>query len=90
MLNHTILIEILNWNDPLTYLYLIVLLVGIASVNVILNASHFLKEAGMELKISIFNFSSFLRWASTHERKLGIIMFVIILSGIIWAIRFST
>jgi len=90
MLNNITLAGILNWNDPLTYLYLVVFLILIASIQVILSANHFIKEAGGELKISLFNYSSFLKWASTHEIKLGIIMLFIVLSGVIWAIYFGS
>ncbi len=77
-----------NWDNPITYLCLLVLFVVFLSVPVLLQAKSILKEEGIEIIQVIFNnsFGGIFKWSSTHQTRVAILLIVIVLLGIIWAL----
>lgn len=91
MSTNILLNDVLTWSNPLTYFFIMVLFVMLRSVRIIINANRILKDGGVELSYNLFGnrFANMFRWTSVHQTKTGVIMILIVLLGIIAALRFG-
>lgn len=81
--------SILNWSTPIPYLLLAFFLVLVFTVKVVTEAREAMKQVGSELVINPFGeYDSALKWASQHQKAVGIIMGIIVLCGLLCAINF--
>jgi len=89
-MNNLSLGEILTWNSPLTYFFLSVIVVAFLSVRAVFNVNQIMRENGIQLSYNFFGsyYNNWLKWTSTHETKTGILIFLLVLSAIILAIKF--
>lgn len=83
--------DVLTLSSPLTYFFGVILLVILISVREIITTTRILKGEGIQLSYSLFGnpFANIFKWTSVHQTKTGVIMILIVLSGIIMAIRFG-
>lgn len=79
---------IFGWNNPITYLFVFILLIIFLSVHTVQFASRVLKEE--DIKTTHFmlnnNFGRLFKWLTTYQTHFGIQLFIIILLGIIGAL----
>lgn len=88
MLSTVFLSGFSNWDNPVTYLTLLVLFVVFLSARIVVFANKVLKQEGIEITHVVFknNFGGILKWSSAHPRAVSLILIIIALLGIIWAL----
>lgn len=88
MLSTVFLSGFSNWDNPVTYLTLLVLFVVFLSARIVVFANKVLKQEGIEITHVVFknNFGGILKWSSAHPRTVSLILIIIALLGIIWAL----
>ncbi len=79
---------ILGWNNPLSWLFLLVLIVVFFSVHIIINANMLLKEEGLQTNNFILNLnlSGLIKKRPAYQTHLVIQLFVLVLLTIIWVL----
>ncbi len=92
MNSHVSFTDLLTWNSIVPYLLLMVLFIVVKSVRFILYANTILKESGSRINYSLLspNYKGLFQWTATHQNRVGIILFILVLMGIIWAIKFNS
>lgn len=88
MTNNLSLSEVLTWSSPLTYFFMLILFIALLSIRAIMNVNQIMRENGMQLSLFGNYYSDCLKWTSKHETKTGILMLLIVLLGIICAVKF--
>ncbi|MGE0568782.1 MAG: hypothetical protein AB7O73_12590 [Bacteroidia bacterium] len=78
---------------PLIILIIVLGLVLFVSIRSIFEASKVLHEAGIPFSpVSVFyiDFSELLKWTAANNKKVAAVIFILVISGIIWTINFSS
>lgn len=92
MCNNIFLSGLLSWSSPLTYLFLTIVSIVFISIRVVVNANQFLKEHGGQLSFNLFSnrYNRFFKWTAMHQTQTGIVIMVVLVVGIMWAIKFGS
>lgn len=88
MITKMTILQVFNWAEPLTYLYIIVAVVVLLSLQVLTTTSKLLRDSGLEFSFVVFDFDGLLKWTATHQKKVGIILFLAACMGVLWAISY--
>lgn len=77
-----------SWDNPVTYLAILVILVLFLSARFLISANRILKQEGIEMTNVIlkYNFGGILKWSSAHPKRVSVILLIIVLIGIILAL----
>jgi hypothetical protein len=88
MISNIFLSGFFSLDNPILYLVLLVVLIIFLTVRIVIYANRILKEEGIEITHLIFenSFGGILKWSATHQTRVAILFFIILLLGIIWAL----
>jgi len=77
---------------PLVCILVLLALLLFYAIRSVFEVSQVFREAGIPFSISMvsINFGELLKWASANNKKVAAIIFILIVSGILWTINFSS
>jgi len=88
MISKLTILQVFNWSDPLTYLYIIIAVVILKSIQVLMTTSKLLRDSGLEFSFVFFDFDGLLKWTATNQTKVGLILFLVAFLALLWAISY--
>lgn len=74
---------IFSWSNPLMFLLLFIAGFILYAMQILIRTHKYLAEVGSEPKYEVF--SGLLKWSTTHQKSVAVIMIIIILSAIAYA-----
>lgn len=76
---------------PLLYLAILLGIVLLFAIRSVLDVYKMLHETGIPFSMSMIsvNFNGLLKWASANDIKVAVLIFILVISGIIWVVNFS-
>lgn len=90
LINVAILASVFSWTNPMTYVFLFLIVMVLITLRILMQAHKILEEELGVFRISSpfsQSFDGLLKWTSSHQVKTLVLLLSLVLLGVFWVVN---